>query len=272
MKNGYKLAVSVIVPTYKPQSYIAECFKSINNQSFCKNDFEVIVILNGEREPYYSFLENCLSEYLFNYKLLYTSVTGVSNARNIGIEQSTGTYLAFIDDDDVISESYLLGLYNIAKNNRVPLSYIKAFTDDVSNNINYYYTNVYEKMLNKELTVFNTRSYFSIVYCKLISREMIGTHKFNETFQNSEDALFMFTISKRKMTLQFTDKTAVYYRRIRNNSLNFRKISLLHKIKNQFRLVFATVAVYLKAPTKYSFLFFLSRILAYLRTITVRNS
>ena len=48
------------------------------------------------------------------YKLLYTEISGVSNARNIGLDNASGEYVCFIDDDDMISNNYLKELYAIA--------------------------------------------------------------------------------------------------------------------------------------------------------------
>lgn len=270
MNNTYEVFISIVIPTYKPQDYIFDCFESIDNQCFEKEYYEVIIVLNGDYEPYYSFIEEKLLQCEFNFRLFYTAVEGVSNARNIGIEQSKGKYLAFIDDDDMISENYLRKLYQIANNNKTPLSYMMAFTKKIANIKNYYITNVYEKMASKTLTVFNVRSYFSVPYCKLVTREMIGGYRFDPSFKNSEDSLFMFAISEKKMKLQFTDRTAIYYRRIRDNSATTRKITLLRRIENCYKLIYATILIYLRLPRRYNFFFFVSRVLAYMRSVIIR--
>ena len=262
-----KIAISIIIPTYKPQNYIIECFESIENQCFEKINFEVIAVLNGERDPYYSFLEKYLLQCNFNYKLFYSDVKGVSNARNIGIEESVGKYLAFVDDDDIISSDYLQGLYDIARKDKIPLSYMKGFVGEITNTKNYYIANVYKKMMNKKLTILNVRSYFASPCYKLIARELVGTHRFDLRFQNGEDSLFMFAISKKKMEFQFADKSAIYYRRIRDNSLTNRKMSLIYMIGNCCRLIFVTIGTYNKSPERYDFIFFVSRILAYIKSV-----
>lgn len=259
------LIISVIIPTYKPQDYIFECLQSLENQYFDKNNYEVIIILNGEYDPYYSLINNFLKNCHFFYKFFYTSKASVSYARNIGIEKSNGMYLTFIDDDDIVSENYLQGLYNIAKNGEFPLSYIKTFTDNISNSVANRRTYIYEKNISKNLTLFNIRSYFSIVYCKLINRELIGMNRFDENFQNGEDSLFMFAISKKRMNYQFTDRSVIYYRRKRKGSLCFRHVSYSYKLKTQLGLAFATMLIFLKKPNNYDILFFLSRVYAYLR-------
>ena len=54
------MMVSVIIPTYKPGDYIYECLKAVCNQSFSKDDYEIVIVVNGCKEP---FVEN-ISSYL----------------------------------------------------------------------------------------------------------------------------------------------------------------------------------------------------------------
>jgi glycosyltransferase involved in cell wall biosynthesis len=265
----YNYLITIIIPTYKPQGYIEACLQSINNQIFNKNEYEVIVILNGEKEPYYSYINKIILQYSFNYKIFYTEIKGVSNARNIGIEQSKGKYLAFIDDDDIVSENYLKGLYDISINDKLPLSYAVSFINDKLNVINSRLTNIYEKMINKKITLLNVRIYLNFVTRKIIPREIIGNIRFDYRFQNGEDALFMFEILNNNIELQFTDKTVVYYRRVRNDSLHFRKVDLIYKVNNKISLIIALISIYIKSPSKYNFIFFITRIFAFLKSIFI---
>ncbi|MFR2976561.1 MAG: glycosyltransferase family 2 protein [Segatella copri] len=57
--------ISVIIPTYAPKDYLWECLGSLENQTLSKDEFEVILVLNGEREPYESLIRKKLPEYSF---------------------------------------------------------------------------------------------------------------------------------------------------------------------------------------------------------------
>ena len=85
--------ISVIIPTHKPQRYIEVCLRSLDAQTLDKNRYEVLIILNGEKEPYYSTIQHLLDSYELNGRLLYTDVAGVSNARNIGLDNAEGNYI-----------------------------------------------------------------------------------------------------------------------------------------------------------------------------------
>ena len=47
------MKISVIIPSYKPQEYLWQCLDSLCSQTFPKEDFELILVLNGCKEPYY---------------------------------------------------------------------------------------------------------------------------------------------------------------------------------------------------------------------------
>jgi glycosyltransferase involved in cell wall biosynthesis len=259
----YNYVISVIIPTYKPGDYIYECLFSLKNQSFSKKSFEILIILNGEKEPYYTDIKNFIENELAPYhvQFIYSPEKGVSNARNAGIEKSNGKYLAFIDDDDIISERYLQGMYDITKKNIMPLSYWRLFTDNIIENINGYVTRLYDKRVGKKISILNVRTYFSTVYAKLIERDIIGNQRFNTKFQNGEDSLFMFSISNKIKEIQFSGKDSVYYRRIREGSLTTNP----YTIRNCFMRIAAYTVIFIKNPFEYNFLFFITRILASLR-------
>ena len=89
--------ISVIMPAYNAQSYIASSLDSILNQP-CK-DFEIIVVNDGSKDK----TEDILNQYSAKYKqikVLNQKNQGVSVARNTGIEAATGKYIAFLDSDD----------------------------------------------------------------------------------------------------------------------------------------------------------------------------
>lgn len=123
------MKISVIIPTYKPQSYIWECLDSICNQTFPKDDFEVVLVLNGCREPY----DGQIREYINNHPVvqwnyIQTDKGGVSNARNLGLDAAKGEYITFVDDDDYVSGVYLEGLYEKVGRNTISASNTIAYS------------------------------------------------------------------------------------------------------------------------------------------------
>lgn len=262
------MLISIIIPTYKPEDYFFRCLNSIRDQTFDKREYEIIIILNGPKDNYYDKIKTYAEKELpYNYvRFFYTSFGNVSNARNIGIDNAKGEYFCFIDDDDYISGSYLQELYNIAEKGIMPLSNFTAFKDSsgafLSDNI----SSVFEKYHNcRKVNLLKVRSYFSVIYCKLISRNIIGENRFNVKYENCEDVHFMFLISCNIRNLRFTSADAVYYRRMRPDSLSKRYRSISKKIGNMVSIWKQYFIAWAKHPFKYNFLFLVSRIFAGIR-------
>lgn len=103
--------VSIIVPTYKRNKYIIRALDSILMQDY--PDIEIIVVDdNGEGTEDQLATQDSLNKYIENNQIRYIRNpinVGGAIARNNGIEQSTGEYITFLDDDD----EYLPGKISI---------------------------------------------------------------------------------------------------------------------------------------------------------------
>lgn len=104
------LKVSVIVPVYNASQYIGKTLDSIIAQDF--DSFEIIVIDDGSTDDSLEIINQCLDGCEMPHKVIHQENAGVSVARNVGIEESRGDYLAFVDADDHISKNHLSSLYN----------------------------------------------------------------------------------------------------------------------------------------------------------------
>lgn len=262
------MRISVIIPTYKPQNYLWQCLDSVKNQTFPKNDFELILVLNGCNEPYNSQIRSYISKSLYGYNVNYMQINqgGVSNARNLGLEVAKGEYITFIDDDDFVSLTYLEELYQNASPTIISLCYPLSFVDGSAKYEPYLITKDYESCRHKgRCNYMKARKYFSGPVYKLIHKDIIGNRKFDIRFQNGEDALFMFLISDRYKDVAFTSKEAIYYRRLRSNSAVSRKKGLKNIILNVLRLIQSYSSIYFSRPMQYDFLFYVTRVLGAIR-------
>ena len=93
--------ISIIIPIYGTKDYLEKCLNSIIHQTY--KNLEIILINNIELE---GTKEICKKFQLIDERIQVINVSNVTvgEARNIGIKQSTGEYLAFIDSDDYIKE------------------------------------------------------------------------------------------------------------------------------------------------------------------------
>ena len=223
--------ISIIIPTYKPGSYLKDCLESINNQTMNKKCFEVIIVLNGVIKPYIEYIYSLTKMYDFNSVVIPTETPGVSNARNLGLSRTQGEYVCFIDDDDKISPSYLENLYSKATPNNIVASNVKAFYNNSNKTENDYIASAYKKLINKNspLSVFKGRKFMSSSCCKIISRRIIQDVRFDTNLKIGEDSVFMAKISKKVKSIVLSDSSAIYYRRLRAGSASRVKQPILKK-------------------------------------------
>ena len=112
-------AVSIIIPMYNAEKYIAECLDSILAQTF--DDYEVIVVddasTDKSRDIVTSYLPKFQREGVERLNLICSEKNSRSGAepRNIGLRLSRGEYVLLIDNDDAILENALESLYNTAE-------------------------------------------------------------------------------------------------------------------------------------------------------------
>ena len=92
---------SVIIPTYNRVSFVTNAIDSVLCQSL--NDYEIVVINDGSTDA----TTQVLSQYGETIPVLSQANCGVSAARNRGIENANGRWIAFLDSDDEWNENYL---------------------------------------------------------------------------------------------------------------------------------------------------------------------
>lgn len=99
--------VSIIMPCYKAEKYIADTLNDILNQTY--TNWELIAVSNGAgQEPQLKILKEFQQKDSLNRIRIITEEKGnVSNARNIGMKEATGTWTTFADDDDRIDPNHL---------------------------------------------------------------------------------------------------------------------------------------------------------------------
>lgn len=110
------VAVSVVVPVYNVEKYIERCLDSLVRQNFGYK-YEIIIVNDGTKDNSMTIADRFASEYDF-IKIITQQNAGLSAARNTGLANARGKYIAFVDSDDFVSPFYISEMYTLAvKNN-----------------------------------------------------------------------------------------------------------------------------------------------------------
>ncbi len=191
MKN--KIDVSIIIPVYNSERYIAYIIEDLLNQSY--ENFEIIVINDGSTDNSQEILAE-FEKRDERVKVVEVKNAGVSEARNLGISLAKGDYIRFIDADDRINKDSVKNMVDIVKKDHeidVVIGSFRTIPD-----MNYYYgeyATTGKQNLNQMAFDFlqNVRSfYYGVVWNKLYKRSIIlNNHlKFDRRLIWCEDFVF----------------------------------------------------------------------------------
>lgn len=105
--------VSIITPVYNVEECIERCINSVINQTY--KDFELLLIDDGSKDKSIDIAKNLLEKSQVNYKIITQNNSGVSAARNKGIEEASGEYITFLDSDDYVDSRFVELMYKKAE-------------------------------------------------------------------------------------------------------------------------------------------------------------
>ena len=121
--------ISVIVPVFNVENYLEKCVKSIIEQTY--KNLEVILVDDGSTDKS-GFLCDELKKQDYRIKVIHKTNGGLSDARNAGIQVSTGKYLSFIDSDDYLERTALEQMMQaiLISHSEIAICNIMRFYDD----------------------------------------------------------------------------------------------------------------------------------------------
>lgn len=253
------LKIAVLIPSYMPSKYLERCLYALNRQSIGVSAFKVYFALNGPKAGFEEYCLSVLSKCSFQYEYVYLEEAGVSLARNKLIDMSTEKYIAFLDDDDMVSEHYLEQLLKSSVSGFLSVSNVLNFKDDLRCLSANYIGRSYEGSSEISCSLFKSRKFFNTPWGKLISREIIGPVRFDSKLCIGEDSLFMAQLSKRVRGVIKSDNSACYFVFQRSGSASRKKVPRGKEIRRISYLVLVYMGMLFRG---YNIPFVLSRVLA----------
>ena len=110
--------ISIIIPVYNQAKYIARCLRSIFNQSFSSDLFDVFIINDGSKDNLFQEIESFLKKQIKITYLINKTNKGLPFSLNRGILESDSEFIIRIDGDDYVNKDFLKCLHKNLKNSK----------------------------------------------------------------------------------------------------------------------------------------------------------
>ena len=259
-----ELFFSIIIPVFNNQKYLKKCLSSVLNQKF--KNYEILIIDDHSSDN----SKKICKDFLIKNKNIVRLISnhknlGVGKSRNIGLRNSKGRYIIFLDSDDYLMDQGLINLKRTIEKKNFPdviLNHISQ-NKEPKNNL-FFLKNFQNKKINKNnflKTITKNKLLINECWRLTISKELIDKKNLSfKSIQIAEDASFIFKVLI-KMNNIAVNKNKFLFHRSRLNSLKFSigiapafaYLSVLSELLNYKKkyLKDKTVSNYLKLKMSY---------------------
>lgn len=232
--------LSVIIPVHNTEEFLPRCVDSVLNSTY--RDLEILFIENGSSDHSLSICNEYAAKY-DNIRVYIADKTGLSHARNIGIDHASGEYIAFVDSDDYIGPYMYEKLINCILKHDADIAFCEYETgNDTEFNFNapetdsdeiisadkyYYHLYVKDNMI------------YSLVCNKVFKINKMRELRFNENIFYAEDRSFMVQyVARCKTLIHLRDRFYYYYRGNKQSICNsadiYTRMDQLHSLQYDY--------------------------------------
>jgi glycosyltransferase involved in cell wall biosynthesis len=200
--------LSLIIPVYNAEKYVAETLDSLLNQDLPSEEYEIICINDGSRDGSLAVLQSYAEKHP-NIRIIDKENGGVTTARNAGLEAAQGDFIWFFDADDLAKENILQKLKAVIPETGCDRIVFGAyeFTDTMTET-------EWEQSRNNQLTT-NTSWYDAVVWRSLLRRDFLRQHDLYFRYPeltHGEDGLFMYEVTLCDPEPVETEEVIYFYR------------------------------------------------------------
>ena len=158
--------VSIIIPVYNVLDFLVDCIESVRKQTY--ENTEIIIVDDGSNDGSEVICDN-YKKIDDRIKVIHQKNAGLSNARNVGVQEALGEYVLFVDSDDVIHSQMLEVLYDTLLVNNAEMAFCSY--KKVEEN----YTNTKEKEIIeiKEYQIYSGREVLKRMYEEAYSIDVV---------------------------------------------------------------------------------------------------
>lgn len=202
--------VSIILPTYNSDSVLKNAIESVKYQTY--ENWELLIIENGKKGQAEEIVKEFADDRI---KYIYQEIANVSEARNTGIDNAVGKYIAFIDSDDRYEKDFLQRM-------------IKEISAKQTQIVTCGYRRVYDKKqmliqdcknienttnIKEYLEILKESYLFNELWNKVYISEIINKNniRFNKKYELGEDFLFNLDYIKKIDKASYINKPLYIY-------------------------------------------------------------
>lgn len=204
--------ISVIIPVYKVEKYLDRCVESIVCQTY--KNLEIILVDDGSPDNCPALCDEWTKKDE-RIKVIHKKNGGVSSARNLGLEKSTGDYIAFVDSDDWIDLDMYEEMIRVATESSADMVFCKSRRVYSSGQI----IEIKEKKLielrDKKIIYFfifgNENSILGGPCRMLIKNEIAQSCRFSTKLKLGEDFFYVLNCIEKAEKIEIIDKSFYNY-------------------------------------------------------------
>lgn len=211
--------ISIIVPVYNVEKYIVECIESLIKQTY--TNIEIILINDGSTDNSGEICDNYLKKDS-RITVIHQVNSGLSEARNVGIKNSSGNYLMFVDSDDTLMDDAceILYKYLISEESDIVICELYSKKEE------YFSERIKIKNMNSEKAIeeiLKQKLFDTSAGGKLFKKEIFNEIKFPKGKLYEDLRTIYKTFEKAKKITYISEKK--YFYRKRPNSITTAKFS-----------------------------------------------
>lgn len=236
--------VSIVVPFYNAGNFLDKCIKSIVNQSY--SNYELILVNNNSTDNSYDIAKTY--EGNPKVKIINCETQGVSYTRNMGVKESTGKWLLFVDADDYLEETMLEDMIACVDkaSDKIQCVEVGFFDEDLNGNIlksNYNSgekKNFRKKEILEDLFDSTVGHYQGYLWNKLLLLDIVKSNNivFDTEIHYNEDRLFLtkyFYYADEEMKCVYLPKAYYHYVQHENSAMGRLKTQSVTKVITEIK-------------------------------------
>lgn len=235
--------ISVIIPVYNTSAYLEKCLDSVCGQTY--QNLEIICVDDGSTDGSEKIVEDYAGKDS-RIKVIHKSNGGESSARNIGLQHSTGGYVAFVDCDDWLEPEMYEKMLGVMRDKKLDMAACGYYweTDKESNPVKNKFPVSKEIFGRKELFQYvyirdHYRGVTSWIWCKLFKRELLYEDgkmlRFDEKLRFGADLLFFIQAAANAGRICYLEEAFYHYYQRDNSTAHTRDLDVAFDIVKAYQ-------------------------------------